>query len=94
MLAAGGFTVIFGPSGSGKSFLTFDLSASLAACLPTWYGYDFTPCRVLYVALEGENGQRRRVLAWQQHTGRPCPKGCAWCAGNRSTCAASPTSTT
>ncbi|MGF6728607.1 putative DNA primase/helicase [Paraburkholderia youngii] len=75
ILPADGFMAIFGPSGSGKSFLTFGLAAALAAGLSDWFDHPLTQSRVLYVALEGESGQRRRVLAWQRHTGLPPPEG-------------------
>ncbi|MEM5312973.1 AAA family ATPase [Paraburkholderia sp. JHI869] len=76
LLTAGGFMAVFGPSGSGKSFLVFDLGAALAQGTGEWFGHAVREAaRVLFVVLEGENGQRRRILAWHQHTGRDLPEG-------------------
>lgn len=68
VLAAGGFMAIFGPSGSGKSFLAFDLLARLAHGRDDWWGHPVTQTPVFYLALEGASGQRRRALAWHQST--------------------------
>ena len=51
-----GLTLIFGPTGSGKSFITLD------------YAFQIAPTRpVVYVAAEGAAGYAARALAWQKH---------------------------
>lgn len=61
--------VLFGPSGSGKSFLTLDLAMSLAAG-NDWAGYK---CRqkmsVLYVCTESGSSFGKRVVAARRRYG-------------------------
>jgi hypothetical protein len=59
---------IFGPSGGGKTFCAVDLGCSCAT------GTDFNglPVKqgpVIYVAGEGQNGIKRRFMAWGKHKG-------------------------
>lgn len=71
VLPAEGLAAIFGPSGSGKSFLTLDLLASVAAGRG-WFGHRVTACPVVYVALEGAGGLAQRVQAYRvQHGSLP-----------------------
>lgn len=49
-------TVVYGPSGVGKSFFVLDYALALAQCYP-----------VLYIAAEGESGFVKRVAAWCKH---------------------------
>jgi hypothetical protein len=59
-----GLAVLYGPSGSGKSFLAMDL----AGCLVTgrkWFGLRVKQAPVVYVMLEGEGALRNRVEALQ-----------------------------
>jgi hypothetical protein len=51
-----GLTVIYGPSGVGKSFLSLDYALTVAQSRT-----------VVYVAAEGESGYSIRVSAWCQH---------------------------
>jgi hypothetical protein len=62
LLPATGIAAIFGPSGSGKSFLAKDLGANIALG-QDWFGHRTTRCHVTYVMLEGEGGLRNRVAA-------------------------------
>lgn len=55
-LPESGLTVVYGPSGVGKSFFVLDMALRLAQTLS-----------VLYVASEGESGVPKRVAAWQRH---------------------------
>lgn len=55
-IPARSITVLFGPSGSGKSFLALDYALRLAQTQP-----------VVYMAGEGGYGYRQRVAAWCQH---------------------------
>ncbi len=67
-----GLAAIFGPSGSGKSFLSFDM----AACISQgneWFGIKTAPCDVTYIQLEGEAGLKNRIGAWEQSNNKPLP---------------------
>lgn len=55
--------VIYGASGSGKSFFTLDLVAAVARGMP-WRGYRVEAGRVVYVAAEGAGGFRNRLQAY------------------------------
>ena len=74
VLPAHGLASVYGPSGSGKSFLVFDAAAAVADGAD-WFGYRVKPAPVVYVALEGEAGFRLRVAAWEQAKGRTLPTG-------------------
>ena len=67
-----GVAAIFGPSGSGKSFLTLSLATSIAAKKP-WFGIRTYGCPVVYVMLEGETGLRNRLAAWERENGQKLP---------------------
>lgn len=66
LLPEHGLASIYGPSGSGKSFLALDLMASIVAD-STFYGHKTTACPVVYVALEGTGGIAKRVEAYEMH---------------------------
>ncbi len=63
-LPLGGFGVLYGPSGSGKSFLALDLALCVAARQP-WMGQDVMSGPVVYIAAEGMGGMQQRVEAWR-----------------------------
>ncbi|ARF84453.1 AAA family ATPase [Burkholderia cenocepacia] len=63
VLPASGFAAVYGPSGSGKSFLVLDLCAAIAAGAD-WFGRRATAAPVTYVCLEGEAGLGKRAKAW------------------------------
>lgn len=63
-----GIAALFGPSGSGKSFLALDMLAAMAHGRD-WFGCRVTPCPVLYVGLEGEAGISQRIQAHQKKNG-------------------------
>lgn len=67
-----GVAAIFGPSASGKSFLAFDLAASIAAGEP-WFGAKTKQSNVVYIMLEGEAGLQNRMKAWEAARGRVLP---------------------
>lgn len=67
-----GLAVLFGPSGSGKSFLALDMAAAIPEGRP-WFGCRVEASPVVYVALEGESGFKQRMAAWEAHTGRAQP---------------------
>lgn len=59
-------SVIYAPSGGGKSFFALDLSARVAANMD-WFGHKVRGCPTMYVAAEGSRGFRMRMKAWRQH---------------------------
>lgn len=63
-----GIAALFGPSGSGKSFLGIDLAAHVAEGLP-WFGRRVEAAPVVYLALEGEHGLSQRVRALELRRG-------------------------
>lgn len=65
-----GIAAVYGPSGSGKSFLVLDLLAAIDAGR-AWFGHAATPCPCVYVALEGEAGVAQRVQAHAARHGSP-----------------------
>lgn len=68
VLPALGLAVLFGPSGSGKSFLVLDMLQSLALG-HDWFGHKVKQCSLTYVALEGETGVANRIKAYLSRHG-------------------------
>lgn len=58
--------LIFGDPGTGKSFLAIDLAACVATSRP-FHGKSTMPGPVVYIAGEGQNGIKRRFMAWAIH---------------------------
>lgn len=58
--------MLFGESGSGKSFIALDMAAAIARGEP-WRGHRVKQSPVLYVAAEGAGGFRSRLKAYAQH---------------------------
>lgn len=58
--------ILFGPSGSGKSFLAFDMCAAIAQGLATWNGKRVMKGRVAYLVAEGVPGFRQRIKAYRK----------------------------
>lgn len=69
---AEGLAVVYGASGSAKSFLCTTAAAAIAAG-EQFFGHRTRNAPVLYIALEGEGGYRGRTLAWERHNQRPFP---------------------
>jgi len=63
-----GIGAIYGPPGSGKSFLVLDMLGAVAAGRQ-WFGYAARPAPVVYIALEGEAGIAQRLRAYQARRG-------------------------
>jgi hypothetical protein len=61
-------SMVFGPSGVGKSFVTIDLACCVATGTP-WHGKPVKQGPVFYVAGEGHNGLSRRMKAWSKAHG-------------------------
>ncbi|OMG74904.1 AAA family ATPase [Burkholderia ubonensis] len=74
VIPAEGTISLYGPSGSGKSFLVLNLCAAIAGD-EEWFGYRVTAAPVVYVALEGEAGLSKRAQAWSARNRRPLPDG-------------------
>lgn len=55
--------VLFGESGSGKSFMALDLAGSIARGIP-WRGHKVKQGRQVYIAAEGAGGFRNRLKAY------------------------------
>jgi hypothetical protein len=68
-----GLGAIYGPSGSGKSFLSFDLACAIAGGVH-WFGCRTVASPVVYACLEGEAGLKLRAQAWEKHHGKPLPE--------------------
>jgi hypothetical protein len=62
----GGFTCLYGPFASGKSFYMLDLALCIATGLP-FMGYAVKQGPVAYVAAEGYHGMYKRIRAWLKH---------------------------
>ena len=72
VLPTRGVAAIYGPSGSGKSFLALDLATSI--CLGTnWFDKKCKPTSVVYLGLEGAAGIQNRVKAWEAGSAKQLP---------------------
>jgi len=60
-----GLTVVYGPSGGGKTFCVLDMAMSIASNT-AWMGKQVKPGAVIYVVGEGTVGIKKRVAAWKQ----------------------------
>jgi hypothetical protein len=60
--------MIYGPTKAGKTFITIDLVASIAAGV-AWRGKEVKQGRVVYVPAEDARGVKARVDAWKAHHG-------------------------
>jgi len=69
-IAAGSLNLLYGPSGTGKSFRALDYALQIAEAHPD-------RC-VVYIAPEGGQGYHKRALAWSLHFGRPVPLNIVW----------------
>jgi hypothetical protein len=58
-------SMVFGPSGGGKSFCVVDMACCVATGTP-WHGMPVKKGAVFYIAGEGHNGLARRFAAWQK----------------------------
>lgn len=69
VLPAMGLAAIWGPPGSGKTFLSLDLAGAIATGRPEWFGARVKASPVVYAALEGESGIQTRMSAYREHYG-------------------------
>jgi hypothetical protein len=59
-----GEALIYGHSGTAKSFLAVDMGMHVALGLE-WQGQKVEPGLVVYVGAEGQSGLRNRIVAWR-----------------------------
>lgn len=62
VIPKGELGILFGASGSGKTFVALDLAMAIARGTP-WRGHRVEKARVLYIAAEGSGGVGRRIRA-------------------------------
>lgn len=68
VLPRAGLAVVYGASGSGKSFAVLDMCFAIARG-QEWRGKRVKQGRVAYIAAEGAEGFRKRLAAYAQHHG-------------------------
>jgi hypothetical protein len=66
VLPASGLTIMWGAPKSGKSFLAFDMSMYVSLGW-VYRGHRVRQGAVVYAALEGGHGFRRRIVAWRMY---------------------------
>lgn len=66
LIPLNGIGFLAGPSGSGKSFLALDWALRIALGYKV-LGQSSKACGVIYVAAEGANGVRKRIIGWCAH---------------------------
>ena len=66
LLDPGAFAMVYGPSGSGKSFFTADLAQHIALGIP-WRGRKVTQGTVVYVASEAGSSILKRFVGWRDN---------------------------
>jgi KaiC/GvpD/RAD55 family RecA-like ATPase len=64
LIEQGGFVVVYGPSGSGKSFFTADIAQHIATGSP-WRGRKVNRGLVVYVASEAGSSILKRFVGWR-----------------------------
>lgn len=71
LLPIEGLGMLYGPSGTGKTFTAIDLGLCISNGRP-WMGRETEPCPVVYVASEGgRSAARNRIVAWHKYHGLP-----------------------
>lgn len=73
-LDRGALGLLAGPTGSMKTFVALDMSASISTGRP-WQGRAVEQGRVLWIAAEAAAGIRSRLEAWEEHHGTAVPPG-------------------
>lgn len=68
IITRGGLSVMYGESNSGKSFLACDMACAIGSGMQ-WLGKRTVKGAVVYVAGEGSESIKLRVLAWRQKHG-------------------------
>jgi DNA-binding HxlR family transcriptional regulator len=70
-ITVNGLSMLWGRSGSLKSFAALDQALCVATGLP-WHGKAVKQGRVVYLAAEGAYGLASRAMGWMQTRGRDC----------------------
>jgi hypothetical protein len=65
LIEPGRLSLIYGPSGDGKTFFAIDLACHIASGM-SWRGLRVRRCLVVYVAAEAGAGIARRFFAWRE----------------------------
>lgn len=65
LLIEGGFSTVYGPPGTSKTFLVLDLALHVAHGRD-WFGRRVAEGGVVYVSGEGGSGMRMRMKAWRK----------------------------
>lgn len=73
-----GIAAIYGPPGSGKSFLAIDLAVKISSGLPAWFGREIVERDLVYAALEGGRGIQQRIKAWEAANQRGADNAKFW----------------
>ncbi len=81
LLPAEGIAAVFGPSGSGKSFLVADLCFAITSGHSDWFGRKVKTAPVVYVALEGTAGLKNRITALEAHYSAGVPNNLRFVLG-------------
>ena len=68
LLVDGGFSTIYGPPGTSKTFLALDMALHVAHGRD-WFGRRVAPGAVVYVSGEGGSGMLLRMKAWRREKG-------------------------
>ncbi len=68
VIPQGALAALYGPPGSGKSFVALDLALSIAGGVQ-WLGRNIAAGGALYLAAEGLGGLGQRVRAWKEARG-------------------------
>lgn len=70
-ITVNGLSMLWGRSGSLKSFAALDKALCVATGLP-WHGRTVKQGRVVYLAAEGASGLASRAMGWMNTRGRDC----------------------
>lgn len=73
IITVNGLSMLWGRSGSLKSFAALDKALCVATGLD-WHGRPVKQGRVVYLAAEGASGLASRAMGWMQTRGRDCPE--------------------
>jgi hypothetical protein len=66
ILPKAALVMIYGPSGSGKSFFAYNMCLAIAEGR-SWYGIETRKTRVLWIAAEAKGSMRSRTRAYLEH---------------------------
>lgn len=72
-ITVNGLSMLWGRSGSLKSFAALDQALCVATGL-AWHGRTVKQGRVVYLAAEGARGLASRAMGWMKNRGRDCPE--------------------